>query len=647
MKLGHLRTLVSFFLGLSTALSVFAREGDAIVTYAPSLTVVEGDQPLHRTVTLQITSPANVIPGSTVSITPIATVLSKPDSATNETALSYVTFSPATLDFSQPNQTLSLTVTVDVPTGSAAGGYAYRVETIGWAPGTQDPWAFLNATIYPQVSGDVPAVTIQTPADQSVFTYQPNVGPLTIPFQFTGSAPSVSPITTMDGDVNGQALTFTSQTNADGSITCNGTLTITAPGLYTLHARATNNLGTSEDSTEFTVNVSAPPPVVSIAQPTGPSYTILSGTTLTLPYSFSAQSYYGGITTLTATLNGNPVTFSPTGLGTLNASGTGNFALTTGGTYTLVVTATDQNGTATATRSFDILVTTPVPTPTVTISQPVNGTTITRTTGSPATSVPFTFTALANTGFTISEVAATLNGAPVTVTPTGLGTATAGGSGTLSISGPGTYTLVATGTSSGVVASASTTFTVTETTPPPPASCQVLWLPPINLNKVQQGGSVLPIKFKICCGDHHSGCGDDRDDDHSGDHCDDHSDDDHRDHGNYGDHNGSYDCDNGQHYGWGRDDDDEIVGKCEGDRDTSVVIAIYEIYRNGSVSAPTLYPYNRYSPNPPTYTIQGNNMYHLNFPVPKGKHTFRVEVYRTPSSSPTPQLLGAKVFTTK
>jgi hypothetical protein len=40
-------------------------------------------------------------------------------------------------------------------------------------------------------------------------------------------------------------------------------------------------------------------------------------------------------------------------------------------------------------------------------------------------------------------------------------------------------------------------------------------------------------------------------------------------------------------------------------------------------------------------------MYHLNFPVAPGKHTYRVEIYRTSSSSTTPQLLGAKTFTTK
>lgn len=640
MKTGLLRFSLPAFFVLLVA-SVFARPGTPTVGYSPSFTKVEGDQPLVRSVVLSITAPSNIVPGSTVSISPIAAIMDKPADVTDAVALSYVTFNPATLLFTESDQTLTTTVTMDVPIGSSAGAYSYRIETPGWPAGTIDPWAFLNATVYPAPAGDVPTITLETPLDGAVFTYEPAVGPLTIPFRFVAAAPAVTPITTLDAQLGGTSLTFTPTTNADGSITGTGTFTVTAPGPYTIRASATNELGTSTDAAEITVVVSAPPPIVNIAQPTGPSYTLIPGTTLSLPYSFTATSYFGGITVLTATLNGAPVTFTATGMNTLNAGGSGNFAITEPGTYTLNVTGTDQNGTAVASTTFSVLAATPAPT--VTINQPANGTVITRVAGSPATSVPFTFTALANTGFTISEVAATLNGSSLAVTPSGLGTANAGGSATLSISAPGTYTLVATGTSFGVVASDSTTFTVIETTPPPPSTCDVLWLPPINLNKVQKGGSVLPIKFKICC-ERHPPCDDDHsDNDHADDHSDDHSDNDHGD----SDHNGSYDCDEGQHYGWGRTSDNEIHGRCKGDRDPSVVIAIYEVYANGSVSAPTLYPYDSGSPNPPTYTIQGNNMYHLNFPVPKGKHTFRVEVYRTPSSSTTPQLLGAKEFTTK
>jgi len=584
MKTGKSVLAVLFCL-FSAITACFAREGDPVVTYSPSLTVVEGDQPLYRTVVLQITAPANLVPGVPVSISPVASILQKPAGVSDATALSYVTFSPATLEFTQPNQALTTTITVDVPAGSAAGGYAYQVATPGWAAGTQDPWAFLNATIYPQVQGDTPTISIESPVDQSTFTYEPATGPLSVPFSFTASAPAASPITTLDCDLDGIGQSFTRTTNADGSITATGTLSITAPGIYTLRARATNNLGTSSDSTEFTVAVSAPPPVVSIAQPVGPSYTMVAGTTLSLPYSFSATSYYGGIQTLTATLNGTPVTFTPSGINTLNATGSGTFSITTPGTYTLVVAAIDQNGSATTTRTFTVTAQTPAP-PTVTISQPVTGTVYTRSScGSSTTSVPFSFTAKAANGYTISAVSATLNGKPVTFTTSGLNTATTTGTATLAITAAGTYTLVATATSNGLVASATTTFTVKDSAPPPPP-CKVCWLPPISLGKVQCGGSVLPIKFELDC------------------------------------------------------------GRCGNSKDTTVVIAVYEIYCNGSTSTPQLYTYGRCSPNPPTYTINSCGMYHLNFPTARGSHHYRVEIYRTPAGS-APQLLGAKEFKTR
>lgn len=582
MKL-RFATLVLGFATLVT--SLFARDGDAVVTYSPSLTVVEGDQPLYRTVVLQVTSPANLVPGVPVTITPVATLLTKPTGVSDATALSYVTFNPATLDFTQPNQSLTTTITVDVPAGSAAGGYAYRVETSGWATGTSDPWAFLNATIYPQVKGDAPTITLDTPDDQSTFTYQPAVGPLTIPFRFTASAPAITPITKLDADVSGATLNFTTTTNADGSISGSGTMTLTAPGSYTVHVRATNLVGTSSDSADFTVGLSAPPPAVAIAQPTGPSYTLTSGATLNLPFTFTGTSYYGGVTELTATLNGTPVSFTASGLGALVATGSGNFAITSAGTYTFVVTATDQNGSSTATRTFTVVSSTQAP-PTVTITDPANGSVFTRNTcGSTTLSIPYSFTAKASTGSTISSVSATLNGRTIALTPSGLNTATVTGSGTLSVSCAGSYTLVITVKSGTLVGSASTTFTVKDYTPPPPP-CRLTWLPPISLGKTQQGGSTIPIKFNLDCG-------------------------------------------------------------CVSTKDTTVVIAISEIYSTGGSSAPTLYTYDRGSPNPPTYTINGSGMYHLNFTTARGVHRYRIEVYRTPSSTATAQLLGAKELLTK
>lgn len=582
----------------------FAREVAPNVSYAPNLTIVEGDQPLSTTFVLSITAPSNVQAGFPVEITPLVTILTKPADVSDSVALSYVTLTPPTLTFGEPGQVLTTTVHAEFPVGTVAGAYAYKIMTPGWKTGTQDGGAFINATVFPQITGDTPTVVITTPTDGETFTYYPLVGPLSVPVQFTSSALPVSPITTIDADVNGAALALTNVNHGDGSFTSTGTATITSPGIYTVRARASNTLGTGIDTVDFNVVVSAPPPTVAIAQPVaGSSFTLPLSGSLSVPYSFSAHSNYGGITSLTATLNGAPVAFSPAGLGTLDASGSGAFNLTVGGTYELVVVAVDANGSATTSTSFTVVAA--VPPPTVSISQPLNGATFTRVAGSAPTQIPFTFTGVAGNGYTITSLTGTLNSSAVSATVTGLGSGTATGTGTLSVSGPGTFTLTAVAGSGTATAATSVTFTVTETQPPA-AACSVNWLPPIARGKTVKGGSNFSIKFELLCEE----CGEDRD---------------------------------------GDDDPDHFPGertKSKINIDRSVVIAISEIFDDNTTSAPQLFPYSS-SPNAPGYTIQGNDMYHLNFPVPTGEHRYRVEVYRFPTSSTTPELLGTREFTSK
>jgi hypothetical protein len=604
-RLPHiLATFISVVLGASSATAQLP-PGTSEVTYDPGLTRVEGDQPLNKTVYVSIKSPSNVPVGSSVSITPVLSMLSQPTGVSNSVALSYVTFNPSVLTFTGPNQTISARIDLNFPLGVDSGVYAYKFVTAGWPPGTQDLGGFLNATIYPPVTpSGPPTVTITKPTDNSTFTYQPVVGPLSVAITFTSSAPASTPITSIDADINGVNLTLSNVTNSDGSITSNTTASITAPGPYTVRARATNNDSTATDTVDFTVNVSAPPPTVAIAQPVaGSSFTLPLTGALSVPYSFTARSSYGGITSLTATFNGQPLTFTPSGLNTLTATGSGNFSLTTGGSYELVVTAVDQNGNASAKTNFTVVAATPPPT--VSISQPLNGAIYTRVAGSPATVIPFSYTGLAANGYTISSLTGKLNGSALSASLTGIGTGTATGTGNLSISTGGTFTLSAVAASGSATAATSVTFTVKETQPPPP-SCSVNWLPPISLGKPFKGGCDVAIKFEILCNE----CGIDRN---------------------------------------GDGDPDFFPGqrtKSKINIDKSVIIAVTEILGAGNMGTPRLFPYSS-TPNAPGYTIQGNDMYHLNFPAPTGAHRYRVEVFRFPTSSTAPQLLGTKEFTTK
>ncbi|MBA4135990.1 MAG: hypothetical protein C0518_01585 [Opitutus sp.] len=597
--------ILVFLTGVFTAFAQLP-PGTAAVSYDPGLTRVEGDQPLTKTVFVAIHSPDNVPVGGSVTVTPVLSMLGQPSGVPDSVALSYVTFNPSTLTFTGPNQTVTARIDLEFPRGVDAGVYSYMFVTSGWAPGTQDLGGFLNATIYPEITpGGPPSVSITTPADNSVFTYFPLVGPLSVPISFTSSAPESTPVTNVDADLNGALLTLASTTGVDGVITSTTTASIAAPGVYTLRARATNADSTATDTSDFTVVVSAPPPTAAIALPlAGATFTLPANGSLAVPYTFTGVSFFGGITSLTATLNGQPVNFTAAGLTTLTATGSGNFNITTGGAYELVVTATDGNGTATAKTTFTV--NGYIPPPTISISSPLNGATFSRMAGDAPTQIPFTYAGDAGTGYTITSLTGTLNGSPVTATLSGIGTMTATGSGTLSVSTGGTFVLSATTTSVGGTASASVTFTVNET-PPPAAACSVNWLPPISLGRPFKAGSNVSIKFELDC----NTCGDrgiDRDGDGDPD-----------------------------HYPGQRT-------KSKINIDKTVVIAITEILSDGGNGPCWLFPYSS-SPNAPGYTIQGNDMYHLNFPAPSGKKRYRVEVFGGGSGSPV--LYGTREFTTR
>jgi len=88
MNTGFSRPLSLLAFAFVLIASAFARPGTPTVGYSPSFTKVEGDQPLVRTVVLSITAPSNVVVGSPVSISPIATILDKPVGVPDAVALS-------------------------------------------------------------------------------------------------------------------------------------------------------------------------------------------------------------------------------------------------------------------------------------------------------------------------------------------------------------------------------------------------------------------------------------------------------------------------------------------------------------------------------------------------------------------------------
>ncbi len=511
--------------------------------------------------------------------------LTRPAGVSEASALSFVTLSTYSLPLPLSGAPQSFSISIHVPAGFSAGDYSYQIKTLNLSLPTGfslvDEGTFINMQIRPAAGSNTPpTIQITNPANQSNFTYTPANGPLLIPFNFSAGAGN-STILTVDADLNNTSVNVTSSGIGTNAATGSGTLSITSGGLFTLRARASNGTQTSSDSVEFNVTVAAAPVTLTPVQPLNNAvYSLTLGQTVTVPLSATAQSTYGAVTALSATLNGTPVAgFTTTGLNSLEAAGTGSVGINAPGNYTVVYTATNSSGTVSRTVNFTVNGITPPPV--VTIGQPVVNTVVNRFTGDAPSLVPFTFQATSPYG-AIQTVSVTLNSQATAANTTGLQTQNASGTGSFSVSTPGTYTMVVTASNGGAVASASRTFTVVETAPP--ASYTLTWLPPISTGVAVEGGTTVPVKFTLT---------------------------------------------------------NANTGASVSDQ--NVIIAIYEIFPNGTSSSPVLFPYGTSGPGAPDYAIT-SGVYQLDYATTNGAHVYKVEVYSASSASAV--LLGTKQLTT-
>ncbi len=582
----NFRVAVLLAAGLVSALPV-AGVPSQNVGYNPVAKIIQGDQPLTESYALSITAPSTMVAGSQVTVTLGFTVLSRATGVSVDTALGFITASPAQLTFTAPSQTLNTTITIAVPAGTFAGDYQWGIKPLSWPAGlpVTDAGATVNATAFPPVvvNNSVPAISLSAPVDGASFTYVAVTGaPISFPIRFSATvAAGGSPIRALQATFADVPLVVTS--TGLGTLAATGTATspnITTPGIYTVRVSATNIPGTSFATADVKVVVSAPPPTLTILSPTtGASYPLLGGLAR-VPISLSSTSIYGNITSLTAWLGNGGVSPMQIGaVGALTASGTSNFYLTAPGTYTLTAEAKTDYGTTTKQMTFTVAAVNA--TPVVSLATPAI---IQRFAGDPPTAVNYTFQGTSPVaGTTIRFVSLALVSGVVSTpviptTLTGLNTAIVSGGGTLLISTPGTYTLSVTAENRYAVATAASTFTVRESVR---TFCgDVTWLPPISLNKTIKGGSNMPIKFTLIC------------------------------------------ADGGLHFV----------------RDTSVLISIYD--ESDPLSRPAIYPFGAGSPNPPNYAINGNH-YQLNFPTAKGTHRYRIEIL-----GPSGEVLATKELNT-
>ncbi len=308
----------------------------------------------------------------------------------------------------------------------------------------------------------------------------PASGTLAIPFTFTGTITAGATVDAISGDLGGSAVSISSTSGIGTSAiaSASGLLQIAAPGVYTLTATDSNALSgvSATTSVRFEVKPRAtlPPLTVTITQSPQSVYTVPNlCDPLSVPIGFVGKSSGGSVKTLSATLNGQPVSLSPlSGLNTSTASAAAKLKVRSAGTHVLVVKATDAAGqTATTTVSFvvkiskpeiDLTIATPLDHAVYTIPA------VTNSCRSPSISVPFSFSADISAKATIDTLTAAVNGRSASVSKKGLGSAHAKGSGQLTVTKPGTYTFTAKAQdlSSGVSASKTVTFTVRAAKPP-------------------------------------------------------------------------------------------------------------------------------------------------------------------------------------
>jgi len=465
------RSLTVATLGLVTLLTAPAAKaliivggGSSSVSYNIPLQIAQGVVPFSYGYTLQITTPttitASILSPLLVTLTP--SVVSAPAGVSNAQALSYLTLTTTTLNVTAAGQTLSVGVSLNIPAG-VAGAYSYEIQTSlpSLLPllGIVDNGAFINVTTTsPNSSPALPIIEITQPVDQSVINWNFSNGPLVIPYTIVGSTTDGSNLTGMTASMNGADLGITPTGIGTANATATGNYTVTGQGTYTITAIDTDASGSATTTSTVTVNAIGTPPTVVINTPAPNTSYTLTGTEVDVPFTFTGTSQLSGITQLTATLDGTPVTITSNGIGDLIAVGNGTLAFTSAGDHELVVTASNSYGTATTTETLTVVAQTILIPPTVVINTPANGSTFSVVQGGNL-SVPFTFTG-STTGDGITNLTATLDGTPVTFTSTGLTTQTAVGTTNLTFTTAGNHTLAVTATNDGGVASAVSDFII-------------------------------------------------------------------------------------------------------------------------------------------------------------------------------------------
>ncbi|MCU1308267.1 MAG: hypothetical protein JWN45_2962 [Acidobacteriaceae bacterium] len=231
----------------------------------------------------------------------------------------------------------------DVPTGT----YQYDLSSLALGPGNYTLYvkAIAKASLKNQISAAV-SYSIANQPPTAVLAVSPSSGiaPLSVSASTAGSSD-------VDGTIAASQIDFGDGVVASGAAAAH---VYSAPGLYTVTAKVTDDLGASSFATSI-INVIANQPPKAVL-----SVTPSSGVA---PVSVSAST--AGSSDVDGTIAGSQIDF---GDGTVVVGSAATHSYKTAGTYSVVARLTDNLGASTITTK---IVT--VAAPGVTISSPANG----------------------------------------------------------------------------------------------------------------------------------------------------------------------------------------------------------------------------------------------------------------------------------
>jgi hypothetical protein len=233
--------------------------------YEPKTKTIAGSLPMVKEYSLTISSPLSLNKKGEdelrngVAVELRAESTSRPETASETAALSYVSVDPASLTYTELNQSKTVTVRVYAPAEAVAGDYSYGITAaaasgLGWGLASATLNLSLVAAV-PQESDDTPPiVTISKPPAMASFTYSPDGTGVELAFEAFEDGKAGSTITGVGANANGTSMPLTALGLNTAEASASGNAILNSIGVYTLTASAASAGGIGDATVDVAVN---------------------------------------------------------------------------------------------------------------------------------------------------------------------------------------------------------------------------------------------------------------------------------------------------------------------------------------------------------------------------------------------------------